>query len=166
MTRISRRKFLRRTRVGVILLAMTILCACGNGGTSSSSTPLAHIDPCAPLPPAADPNFLVRPGTSRKSRIAVAPFDRIYARVGLHDFFSRIQIHGSTKVTARIYREGGKDLKLRVFFAGKEAGLTGGRHLERRNVCEVRFPQASYCGGAARLRRAAETPGQGLSPAP
>jgi hypothetical protein len=56
MPRISRRKFLRRTTVGVILLAMTIFCACGNGG---SSAPLAQGDPCAPLPPAADPNFLV-----------------------------------------------------------------------------------------------------------
>ncbi len=56
MLRISLRKFLRRTSVSVILLAITILSACGNGG---SSAPLAHGDPCAPLPPAAAPDFLV-----------------------------------------------------------------------------------------------------------
>jgi len=56
MPRISRRKFLTLTQLGAICLAMTILCACGNGG---SSAPSQNAGPCAPLPPAADSDFLV-----------------------------------------------------------------------------------------------------------
>lgn len=57
MPRISRREFLALTQLGAICLAITILGACGNGG---SSAPSENAGPCAPLPPAADSDFLVR----------------------------------------------------------------------------------------------------------
>ncbi len=56
MLRFSRLEFLAPLRLGVISLAMTFLCACGNGGSSS---PSANAGPCAPLPPAANSDFLV-----------------------------------------------------------------------------------------------------------
>src|ERR1700722_6687322 len=59
MPRIRRRDFQMHISLGVICLAMTILCACGNGGSSAPSTDSAHAGACAPLPPAADSDFLV-----------------------------------------------------------------------------------------------------------
>ena len=56
MPRISRREFLALTQLGAICLAITILSACGNGG---SSAPSENVGPCASLPPAADSDFLV-----------------------------------------------------------------------------------------------------------
>src|SRR5271167_2000017 len=56
MPRISRREFLALTQSGAICLAITILSACGNGG---SSAPSENAGPCVPLPPAADSDFLV-----------------------------------------------------------------------------------------------------------
>ena len=38
---------------------MTILCGCGGGSNSNNSATPSHSDPCAPLPAAADPKFLV-----------------------------------------------------------------------------------------------------------
>src|ERR1700688_3493824 len=46
----------RRTPLGVVFLAITILCACGNSSHPASSS---RADPCAPLPAATDPSFLV-----------------------------------------------------------------------------------------------------------
>jgi hypothetical protein len=56
MPRFSRRQLLPLTQLGAICLAMTFLCACGNGGSSS---PSENAGTCAPLPPAAEPDFLV-----------------------------------------------------------------------------------------------------------
>src|SRR5579862_4627135 len=52
----GREAFLRRTPLCVVFLVITILCGCGNGSNPTSS---ASAGPCAPLPPAADPSFLV-----------------------------------------------------------------------------------------------------------
>ncbi|WP_422291684.1 hypothetical protein [Candidatus Binatus sp.] len=51
----SRYAFLRRTPLCVILLVITILCGCGNGGNPTSSP---NAGPCPPLPAAVDPSFL------------------------------------------------------------------------------------------------------------
>ena len=59
MPRMSRRDFLTHLRMGVIFFAMTILGACGNGSSSAPSSSSAETGACAPLPPAADPDFLV-----------------------------------------------------------------------------------------------------------
>ena len=59
MPRMSRRDFLTHLRMGVIFFAMTILGACGNGSSSAPSSSSAHTGACAPLPPAAEPDFLV-----------------------------------------------------------------------------------------------------------
>jgi hypothetical protein len=47
---------MRLIPLGVICLAMSMMVACGGG---SGPSPSASNDPCAPLPPAADPDFLV-----------------------------------------------------------------------------------------------------------
>ncbi|MGC1397617.1 MAG: hypothetical protein WA827_03675, partial [Candidatus Binatus sp.] len=54
-----RTELLRRIPLGVVCLALSILVACGNGGGGGSASSASNNDPCAPLPPAADPNFLV-----------------------------------------------------------------------------------------------------------
>ena len=56
MPRFSRRQFLPLTQLGAICLAMTFLCACGNGGSSS---PSENAGTCAQLPPASNSDFLV-----------------------------------------------------------------------------------------------------------
>jgi len=53
-----RRNFFKRASLSFAGLAM-LLCACGNGGSSGSVATSAQNDPCATLPPAADPDFLV-----------------------------------------------------------------------------------------------------------
>src|SRR5580704_16941624 len=53
-----RRNFFKRASLSFAGLA-TLLCACGNGGSSGSVATSAQNDPCATLPPAADPDFLV-----------------------------------------------------------------------------------------------------------
>jgi hypothetical protein len=59
MPRTSRRDFLTHLRLGVMFFAMTILGACGNGSSSAPSGSSAPTGVCAPLPPAAEPDFLV-----------------------------------------------------------------------------------------------------------
>src|SRR5580692_11600173 len=56
MLRFSRLEFLAPLQLCAISLAMTFLCACSNG---SNSLPSANAGPCAPLPPAANSDFLI-----------------------------------------------------------------------------------------------------------
>ncbi len=59
MLRFRRREFMTLIQLGTICLAMTILGACGSGGSGGGSATSESAGACAPLPPAADPDFLI-----------------------------------------------------------------------------------------------------------